>query len=44
MFLQGSKLYSAEHVQQRIQKHEHRKVLSLELAIVLGKVSVFYIV
>lgn len=38
LFLQGSKLYDAAAVFQRLDTHEHKKVLSFELAVVLGKV------
>ena len=38
LFLQGSKLYNPEPVRQRLEEHEQRKVLSLEVAVVLGKV------
>lgn len=40
LFLQGSKLYEPERIRQRVEEHTHRKILTIELAIVLGKVCV----
>lgn len=38
LFLQGSKLYDPEPVRARLDGHEQKKVLGLELAVLLGKV------
>ncbi|PSR76572.1 hypothetical protein PHLCEN_2v8330 [Hermanssonia centrifuga] len=39
LFLQGSKLYEAEPIRQRIDECDSRKVLSLELAILYGRLG-----
>lgn len=39
LFLQGSKLYDPEPIRHRLERHEQKKVLSLEVAIVLGKLG-----
>ena len=38
LFLQGSKLYDPERIRARLESHEQKKVLCLELAVLLGKV------
>ncbi|EKM58173.1 uncharacterized protein PHACADRAFT_252272 [Phanerochaete carnosa HHB-10118-sp] len=39
LFLQGSRFYDPELIRRRLEEHEQKKVLSLEVAVVLGKLG-----
>ncbi|GJE85460.1 hypothetical protein PsYK624_015390 [Phanerochaete sordida] len=39
LFLQGSKLYDPEPIRQKLEQHDQKKMLSLEIAVVLGKLG-----